>query len=141
MIKGSCLCAKVQVEISGEITDIIHCHCSRCRKNSGTAYATNGFVNRDEFLVRQGESELQYFQASETTKRYFCGCCASPIYSANSNDPERFRVRLGIIDTDISARPMSHNFVDSKANWEDLDADLPRYPEYEPARQASRKPA
>ena len=138
MIKGSCLCAKVQVEISGEITDIIHCHCSRCRKNSGTAYATNGFINREEFSIRKGEDALQYFQASETTKRYFCARCASPIYSANSKDPNRFRIRLGIIDSDISARPMSHNFVDSKANWEDLDADLPRYSQYEPARQPSR---
>lgn len=29
---------------------------------------------------------------------------------------------------------MSHNFVSSKANWEDLDVQLPRYDGYEPSR-------
>ncbi|MCV2885915.1 GFA family protein [Aestuariibacter sp. AA17] len=135
MITGSCLCGTVNITIDGEITDIIHCHCSKCRKNSGTAYATNGFINRSEFTVQAGEEALHFYQANERTRRYFCKHCASPVYSENSQDQLRLRIRLGIIDSEIPFRPTSHNFLGSKANWDDLDANLPRYEEFEPKRQ------
>ena len=45
---------------------------------------------------------------------------------------------LGILDSDIVEGPISHNFVGSKANWDDLDASLPRYDGFEPARQKAQ---
>lgn len=135
MYKGQCLCGKVKVEVTGKISDIIHCHCSLCRKNSGTAFATNGFVNRHEFKVTQGEDLLSSFSFKPGRYRHFCSCCGSPVYSASDSDKQRIRIRLGILDSDISERPISHNFVTSKANWEDLDAKIPRYEAFEPSRQ------
>lgn len=44
-------------------------------------------------------------------------------------------LRLGILDSAITERPISHNFVSSRASWDNLDADLPRYNGYEPNRQ------
>ncbi|WP_449360614.1 GFA family protein [Alishewanella longhuensis] len=44
MHQGSCLCGAVTLEIHGGIDSIVHCHCSKCRKSTGTAYATNGSV-------------------------------------------------------------------------------------------------
>ena len=131
---GKCLCGAVEVEITGEISQIIHCHCSLCRKNSGTAYATNGFVNTNEFEVTKGKGSLTTFSFKPGRNRHFCTCCGSPVYSSNESDPTRIRVRLGLLDSDILERPISHNFVTSKANWEDMDANLPRYDEFEPGR-------
>ena len=132
---GQCLCGEVQVKINGEISDIIHCHCSLCRKNSGTAFATNGFINTRDFTLVSGENNLSAFSFKPGRTRYFCTRCGSPVYSANADDPTRLRLRLGIVDSDISERPISHNFVTSKANWEDLDASLPRYETFEPSRK------
>lgn len=136
MVKGSCLCGRVRIEIDGPISSIIHCHCSKCRKNSGTAYATNGFINTADFKITAGAEHLAFFEMKPGRKRHFCRVCASPVYSSNSDDPTRLRLRLGIVDSDIEERPISHNFVTSKANWEDLDADLPRYEQHEPSRNA-----
>ncbi|MEH6817970.1 MAG: GFA family protein, partial [Pseudoalteromonas distincta] len=61
MYTGSCLCGEVSVEVSGSITSIIHCHCSLCRKNSGTAFATNGFVNTEDFIITKGQEQLSEF--------------------------------------------------------------------------------
>ncbi|WP_419148358.1 GFA family protein [Pseudoalteromonas 'SMAR'] len=132
--QASCLCNTVKVEITGPISDIIHCHCSLCRKSSGTAYATNGFVQTADFTIVSGLESLGSFQFKPGRTRYFCKHCASPIYSANASDPARLRLRLGILDSDIAERPLSHNFVSSKANWDDLDAVLPRYDAFEPSR-------
>jgi hypothetical protein len=134
MYSGQCLCGAVKVEIRGGISDIIHCHCSLCRKSSGTAYATNGFVLTAEFSVIQGKELLNTFSLKQGRQRHFCSCCGCPVYSSSAADPSRVRIRLGILDSDITERPVSHNFVSSKASWDNLDAELPRYDGYEPGR-------
>ncbi len=135
MYHGSCLCGAIQIEIKGNIESIIHCHCSLCRKNSGTAYATNGFVAIADLSVSDPEQKLGFFEFKPGKKRHFCTTCASPIFSSNADNPKKVRIRLGILDSDITERPLSHNFVGSKANWDDLDATLPRHNGFEPARQ------
>lgn len=134
MYQGKCLCGAVTISIEGGISDIIHCHCSLCRKNSGTAYATNGFINSADFRIVTGANSLSSFSFKPGRERHFCTHCGSPVYSSNEQDPSRLRIRLGILDSDISERPISHNFITSKANWEELDAQLPRYESFEPSR-------
>lgn len=134
MYQGSCLCGAVKIELSGNITDIIHCHCSLCRKSSGTAYATNGFIESKDLNV-SGKEFLAFYEVKPGKKRHFCRVCASPIYSSNDQNKDKLRVRLGIFDSEISERPISHNFVSSKACWDDLDDTLPRYDSHEPSRQ------
>ncbi|GAA5137484.1 GFA family protein [Thalassotalea piscium] len=135
MYHGKCLCGEVNVIIKGKISDIIHCHCSLCRKNSGTAFATNGFINTADFTIVSGKDNLTTFSFKPGRNRHFCRTCGSPIYSSNDQDPTRLRIRLGVIDSKISERPLSHNFVASKATWEDLDANLPKYDTFEPSRK------
>ncbi|EAQ66864.1 hypothetical protein MED121_13090 [Marinomonas sp. MED121] len=134
MYKGSCLCGSIQFELKGGVEDPIYCHCSLCRKASGSAFATNGFIKALDLVLSDAKSSLTYYEASQGKCKYFCSNCGTPIYSANAADPDRLRIRLGVFDTEIEERPISHNFITSKANWEDLDADLPVYDKHEPTR-------
>ena len=134
MYKASCLCGQIKITIKGPITDIIHCHCSLCRKSSGTAFATNGFVSTCDLSFDSGQELLQSFELKPGKQRHFCSNCASPIYSSNADNNERVRLRLGIIDSPITERPISHNFVSSKADWDSLDCELPHYEGHEPGR-------
>lgn len=134
MYTGTCLCKAVSIEIKGPISQIIHCHCSLCRKNSGTAFATNGFVNTRDFTLTKGKDNLTEFNFKPRRARFFCKTCGSPIYSANAEDKSRLRIRLGLIDSDITEQVISHNFVTSKANWEQLETHLPCYEKHEPGR-------
>jgi hypothetical protein len=134
MYLGKCLCGEVHIKVNGNISDVIHCHCSLCRKNSGTAFATNGYINTAEFEITSGNTSLTSFSFKPGRSRHFCRKCGSPVYSSNEDDPTRLRIRLGIFDSDITERPISHNFVSSKANWENLEANLPHYDAFEPSR-------
>lgn len=135
MYEGSCLCGSIQFQLNGGISAPIYCHCSRCRKATGSAYATNGFVNKSDLTVTDVAGTMTYYESSEGKRKYFCSKCGTPIYSSNSMKPDKLRIRLGVIDSDIIERPISHNFITSKANWEDLDAELPMYDRHEPSRQ------
>ncbi len=129
------MCGSIQFELDGGVCDIIHCHCSLCRKASGSAYATNGFINAEDLRLTDKNSTLIFYESSEGKRKYFCRTCGAPIFSSNSQSPGRYRLRLGSLDSDICERPISHNFVTSKANWEDLDAAPPRYDKHEPGRK------
>ena len=135
MYQGSCLCGSIQFELHGAITDAIYCHCSRCRKATGSAFATNGFVNADDLRLTDSQGTLTFYESSPGKRKYFCATCGAPIYSTNAANPAKLRLRLGALDSDIQERPISHNFITSKANWEELDAELPRYEAHEPSRK------
>ncbi len=135
MYKGGCLCGVVQFEIGGPIRNIVHCHCSRCRKAQGTAFATNGIVSASDFRILSGEDALAGYESSPGQTKYFCRVCGSPIMSKADSRPDQVRVRLGTIESDIEERPMAHIFVTAKANWEEISGDLPQYESYEPGRE------
>jgi len=134
MYKGSCLCKTVQFEIHGPIRNIIYCHCSECRKAQGSAFATNGIVDIDEFKIVKGENQLTGYANAVTQTKYFCLHCGSPIMSKNTNKPAQIRIRLGTIETDILEQPEAHIFVSSKANWETICDNLPQFNAHEPNR-------
>ena len=71
MYKGSCLCGSVKVCVSGKISDIIHSHCSLCRKASGSAYATNGFVNVLDFTITDGQELVSSYESRPGKKSAF----------------------------------------------------------------------
>ncbi|TNF97570.1 MAG: GFA family protein [Gammaproteobacteria bacterium] len=134
MYKGGCLCGQVRFEISGNIRNIVYCHCSQCRKAQGSAFATNGIVDITNFNLLSGKSELTGYESSPGQTKYFCKHCGSPIMSKNVTRPNEVRVRLGTIESDIQERPEAHIFVTSKANWEDIFGNIPQYEAYEPNR-------
>jgi len=132
MYNGGCLCGKIKFEITGKIEDIICCHCSLCRKAQGSAFATNGNLDADKFVIISGADQLTGYEATPGQTKYFCRHCGSPIMSKSTAYPDKVRVRLGTIESDISERPVAHVFVASKANWEELPGDLRQYDEYIP---------
>lgn len=130
MYEGNCLCGAIQFNITGKINDIVHCHCSLCRKAQGSAFATNANIEVKNFNFVSGENNLSSYHSSETQTKLFCKTCGSPIMSKNTLTPDTIRIRLGTIETDIVECPEAHIFVASKANWEDISDNLPQYDEY-----------
>ena len=130
LLTGSCLCQGIRYEISGRgIGEIIECHCQRCRKANGTAYATNAPVHIDDFKIVQGEHLLKKYQSTPTTQRCFCSECGSPIMSIKTDTPEYHRLRIETLDTKIEQKPSMHIFAAHKAEWDSIQDDLPQYAE------------
>lgn len=134
MYTGGCLCGSVRFEIRGAVRTIVYCHCSQCRKAQGSAFATNGIVNADEFEIVAGIDALTAYESTPGQIKYFCATCGSPIMSTNMSRPTQVRVRLGTIESAIVERPGAHIFVSSKAEWDAITDELPQYEGHEPGR-------
>ena len=125
-MRGSCLCGEIRYQITGETIGINYCHCTQCRKASGSAFATNAAVASADFHMTHGRERLTHVESSPGKKRYFCSGCGSPIYSQYDDRMEIVYVRIGTIDDDSGLKPDVHIHVGSKAPWYEIRDDLPK---------------
>ncbi len=132
MYKGSCLCGSIRYEITGELGDFGYCHCTSCRKASGTAHAANSPVDRANFRLVGGTETLREYESSPGKFRVFCTSCGSPIFACLASSPDVIRVRLGSLDTPFTKQPKAHTFIGDKAPWEPVTDDLPQFEEWAP---------
>ena len=127
MLKGSCLCGKIRYELSGPLGPVVYCHCSQCRKASGSSFATNASIAVDHFRITQGTGLLREYESSQGVKRCFCAECGSAIIKRVESSPDSVRLRLGTLDSDPGVEPVAHIFVGSRAPWTELTDGLPRH--------------
>jgi hypothetical protein len=116
----------VKYEIDGEIGRTYYCHCSRCRKNSGSAFSANAVISPEQFRITEGENLLTSFTADNGVKRTFCSRCGSHLLVSQG---DQMRLRLGSLDTTLGGPLGMHIFAASKADWFHILDDLPRYDE------------
>ncbi len=135
MITAHCLCEGVRFEISGKIGPVVYCHCSQCRRASGTAFAANADVRTHYLQWIAGRELICEYESSPGKVRAFCSRCGSPLYSRTSAQPETIRVRLGALDGDPGRRSVAHCWVSAKAPWFEISDALPRF-EQAPPRTA-----
>lgn len=109
---------------------MLYCHCKRCRKATGTAFATNASVKKTDFHFLSGEDQLKKYQSSATTERCFCAVCGSPIIATKAEAPDIYRLRIGSLDTAISQSAIQHVFVADKAEWDHITDDLAQYAQF-----------
>ncbi|MCX2523200.1 GFA family protein [Larsenimonas rhizosphaerae] len=134
MWEGSCLCGEIRYTLAQSPASLMMCHCQKCRKASGTAFAVNGLVRRIDMTWQAGEALVTRFESSPGVFRVFCSRCGSPLYSERPTaDPEHVRLRIGSLDTPIETRPQAHIFVGTMAEWDRIEDDLPQFNERPPA--------
>ncbi|MGN2482931.1 GFA family protein [Acinetobacter calcoaceticus] len=114
---ASCLCNGIQLRINAELAPIMVCHCTQCQKAQGAAFAAITQVQKSDLNIVQGENLLQAYFASSNKKRVFCKTCGSPVWSERLDKPEVVRLRVGLINEEISTSVISHAFVSSKVEW------------------------
>jgi hypothetical protein len=132
-ITGECLCGGVKYEISGKLDGSANCHCSMCRRQSGSAYNAAGVVPPGALKWTSGEKMLGAYESSPGGYRYFCTKCGSSLGGGPKDlKSGPFYVALGTIDGDPGVKPGAHIYVGSKAAWHDITDQLPQFKEFPP---------
>jgi hypothetical protein len=135
---GSCLCGGIRFRISSALAPIELCHCRQCRKAQGTPFAANAPIQKDVFHLDSGQNLLTEFESSPGKKRVFCSRCGSPIYSSRESLPGVLRIRSGLIDEPVSAKPVAHMQVASACSWWPITDALPQFPEAYTAQKSPK---
>ena len=127
VITGRCLCESVAYEVKGELGNIYHCHCSRCRRWHGSAFRTRASVPKSQFRWVKGKEHVQAYEPPEGSTKHFCRICGSALISTYRHKPDVIGLPLGGIEQDPGKRPLGHIFVKDKASWYEITDKLPQY--------------
>ncbi|MGV2831836.1 GFA family protein [Myxosarcina sp. GI1(2024)] len=123
---GSCVCGAIVFEVTAIPGVVFNCHCTRCRKSHGAAFATQAFAVRKSLNFIRGE---EYLKEYESTKgiRTFCSICGSRLMNYAKDGADYLSVALSCIDSPHQEKPIAHAFVANKAGWHQPSQDIPSY--------------
>ena len=125
---GSCQCATVRFRIDGAFDGFFLCHCSRCRKDTGSAHASNLFSSTAKLTWIAGGDTVRTFHVPGTRhQRSFCPNCGSGLPGFNARRA-LLVVPAGCLDASFDRRPDAHIFCASRAAW---DSQLESVPAFE----------
>lgn len=134
--KGECLCGACCYVITGQKPEAMYlCHCSRCRKETGTIHAATVFFDDAQLLWENGKNNIAYFKLEGTRKeRVFCKTCGSPL--PRQEGQSHVILPAGTLDDDGFLKPTAHIFYASRSSWEDQVIDLQRFDELPKANES-----
>ncbi len=127
MLRGQCLCGSVKFEVEDQFLYSGYCHCGECRL-AGSGGTPIGGIEKVKFAITSVEDTLASYSKSSASKFYFCSHCGSSVFSEK---PEAglMHVRYGALIDSPSLKPQAHMYVASKADWYELDDELPKFEE------------
>ncbi|MFM0034715.1 GFA family protein [Paraburkholderia strydomiana] len=129
LLAGGCLCGAVHYSVKDEFIYALNCHCSSCRRATGSAFKPFAGIERDKLCITQGKDNLLIFGDERASHDVHCKTCGSLMFSVVRN-AEFVHVTLGTLADTPTIRPTAHIFVGSKAAWHDITDQLPQHEEF-----------
>jgi hypothetical protein len=131
---GDCFCGGVAFEFDGPTSNVQVCHCTRCRRATGSAFSAEFRVRTENFRWLRGEDLIAQCDAAilrepPAYRRSFCKTCGSQVPIAFAGSPFVV-IPAGLVDDPIEARPLDHIWTSKKLNWLDL-VQFGALPQYE----------
>ncbi len=124
-LTGKCFCGAVEYSVPDAFLYAMNCHCSNCRRTTGSAFKPFAGVERAKLAVTKGADGLLLYGTEDANDTH-CKRCGSLLYSV-VRDGGYVHVALGSLVDAPTIRPSRHIFVGSKAPWFTITDDLPQY--------------
>ncbi len=128
MIRGRCLCNKIAFEVEEMPGMIFNCHCSRCRRSHGSAFATQIICKKASLKFLEGRQSLKEY-VSENIVRTFCVHCGSRLMNYTNQEPEYLSVSISSVIDRPDFKPVAECFVVDKLPFIQLDSSIAHYSE------------
>jgi len=126
LLRGGCYCGSVRYEVADEFRSALNCHCSDCRRSTGSTFKPFAGIEREKLRLVRGSDGLLIFGALEGNHDVHCKTCGTLLFSVLDHGT-RLHLTLGSLHDAPSIRPSAHIFVGDKAPWFQICDSLPQY--------------
>ena len=117
-LKGSCRCGKVRYTAAADPIFTGICHCTKCQKSTGTAYAAVVAVPTAAITVTGTTTRFDDTgDSGKATHRTFCPTCGTTITQSADVMEGVTMVGLGTLDDASGIKPNMQIFCDSALPW------------------------
>lgn len=113
-LQGGCHCGAVRYEVSGRPYHATLCHCTDCRRTSGSPAMAWFSVKPGEYRIVQGMP--QRYRSSGRAWRSFCGACGTQL-SYEADGLGEVDVATGSLDDPGRVPPQDQTFARSRLPW------------------------
>lgn len=116
---GSCLCGAVSYQVSTALKAATHCHCKKCQKSHGAAFATYASAPKSAVSISAIPDTLKSYESSKGVTRQFCSNCGSSLFWSDAKGlyPDWISIALGTLDTPFHPTNQKHSCIEFKATW------------------------
>jgi hypothetical protein len=129
-LTGGCLCGEVRFVVTEVPRGLVYCHCKRCQRRTGSAFAVAAVTPPGSVAVTAGREQIQTFVPAAGFDKQFCARCASQLFTVDPANGEVWAVRFGTFDDPPALPVLGHQFVAYAAPWHPLPDDgAPRFDE------------
>lgn len=125
-LSGGCLCGSARFEALGRPSIVATCHCSMCRRTSGSAFIPYAaYAGADVHFIQDVPAR---YRSSPEAYRGFCSKCGSTLFFAYDAEPGRIWLALGCFDDPTAHKPAEDWYVGDRMPWVQLDDDVVHWP-------------
>jgi hypothetical protein len=125
--QGGCLCGAIRYQVAGEPVRTSICHCTQCRRQTGSALPAFAIFPERAFRLERGVPAG--FAASARAVRQFCPSCGSPLFWREHGGAE-VEIFLGSFDEPASLpAPSRQIWTVHRLAWVATVAGIPAWPE------------
>lgn len=125
ILRGGCLCGAVEYAVEDAFEYALNCHCSKCRRSTGSAFKPLAGIGRAKLEVVRGADAIMIHGGAEAHDAH-CASCGSLLFSVVRQGAYA-HVAMGTLGDEPTIRPSMHIFVGSKAAWYEITDDLPQH--------------
>jgi hypothetical protein len=120
MISGQCNCGSVRFEVNAEPSGVYVCHCSICRRSTGSNGIAVILVPNEDFHWTGGSENIaKWIKPNSEWETWFCKTCGSRV--PGHNDSSKMFVPAGLLsEADSRLKVIHHIWVGSKASWDEI---------------------
>jgi hypothetical protein len=123
--QGRCQCGAVLFQTRGRLREVVACHCSQCRRQTGLYYAATS-VSNSRLTVTGGDA-ITWYRASPQAERGFCSRCGSALFWRFDGEAET-SILAGAFDQPSGLKIAYHIFCDTKADFYEITDGLRQWP-------------
>jgi hypothetical protein len=122
---GGCQCGAVTYRVSGNMRDVVNCHCSQCRRVHG--HAPGYSAARKAEMTIEGADNVTWYRSSDEAQRGFCSRCGSSLFW-RPEGRETISISAGSLNAPTGMKTVRHIFAADKGDYYTIADGVPQDP-------------
>ncbi len=122
---ATCACGDITITVAGDPAMHGICHCTNCKRRTGSAFGISAYFPRDAVLAQTGDTQPYAFRHATQNHdqvRHFCPRCGTTLFWTVSTMPDVIGIAGGCFADDKLPEP-AYSVTDGKREaWLTLPA-------------------
>jgi hypothetical protein len=124
---ATCACGNATITVRGKPGIYGVCHCTNCRRRTGSAFGVSSYFPRENVVSKTGEMREYAFHFAERNHdqvRSFCVRCGTTLFWTISTLPEQIGIAGGCFESGALGEPSysvthgkKHEWIELPAHW------------------------